>query len=155
MVNKKKPAAPAAETRAVNALGKEYKAEQRTGNRAQKGNLRGGAPCWVYEVKWSGGFKNTTTSRHRASSGGRRRCTDELAAYLAPPQITYQTEWDALEWWEKNAKKFPNLSVVARQYLGCPAISATVERLFSQVGIAFSDKRKSSSSDTLSDIIFT
>ena len=59
MVNKKKPAAPAAETRAINARGEEYKAEQLTGNRAQKGNLRGGAPCWVYEVKWSGGFKNT------------------------------------------------------------------------------------------------
>ena len=81
--------------------------------------------------------------------------TDELAAYLALPQITYQTEWDALEWWEKNAKKFPNLSVMARQYLGCPASSATVERLFSQVGIAYSDRRKSSYSDTLSDIVFT
>ena len=81
--------------------------------------------------------------------------TDELAAYLALPQITYQTEWDALEWWEKKAKKFPNLSVMARQYLGCPASSATVERLFSQVGIAYSDRRKSSYSDTLSDIVFT
>ena len=59
MVHKKKPAAPAAETRAVNARGTEYKAEQLTGNRAQKGNLRSGAPCWAYEVKWSGGFKNT------------------------------------------------------------------------------------------------
>ena len=32
---------------------------------------------------------------------------------------------------------------MARQYLGCPASSATIERLFSVVGIAFSDKRKS------------
>ena len=44
---------------------------------------------------------------------------------------------------------------MARQYLGCPATSATVERLFSAVGIAFSDKRKSSHADTLSDVIFT
>ena len=44
---------------------------------------------------------------------------------------------------------------MARQYLGCPASSATVERLFSQVGIAYSDRRKSSYSDTLSDIVFT
>ena len=41
------------------------------------------------------------------------------------------------------------------QYLGCPATSATVERLFSSVGIAFADKRKRSHADTLSDIIFT
>ena len=40
--------------------------------------------------------------------------------------------------------QFPNLEVMARQYLGCPATSATVERLFSKVGVAFSDKRKSS-----------
>jgi len=31
---------------------------------------------------------------------------------------------------------------MARQYLGCPATSATVERLFSQVGISFSPKRQ-------------
>ena len=80
---------------------------------------------------------------------------DELAAYLALPQIEYTTEWDALEWWEKNAKKFPNLSVMARQYLSCPASSATVERLFSQVGIAFTAKRKSAQAETLSDILFT
>jgi len=57
---------------------------------------------------------------------------------------------------EKNAKKFPNLSaVMARQYLGCPATSATVERLFSQVGISFSPKRQSAQAATVADIIFT
>ena len=84
---------------------------------------------------------------------------DELAAYLALPQIEYQSEWDALEWWQENANKFPNLSVMARQYLGCPASSATVERLFlglfSHVGIAFSDKRKSAYAKTISNIIFS
>ena len=80
---------------------------------------------------------------------------DELAAYLALPQIDWQTEWDGLTWWEQNAKKFPNLSVMARQYLGCPASSATVERLFSQVGIAFSKLRKNAEPSTIADILFT
>ena len=44
---------------------------------------------------------------------------------------------------------------MARQYLGCPASSATVERLFSIVGIAFSDKRMSSNASTLESIAFT
>jgi len=44
---------------------------------------------------------------------------------------------------------------MARQYLGCPATSASVERLFSIVGINFSKKRKSSESATLADIVFT
>ena len=50
--------------------------------------------------------------------------------------------------------QFPNLEVMARQYLGCPATSATVERLFSKVGVAFSDKRKSSEAKTLANIAF-
>ena len=80
---------------------------------------------------------------------------DELAVYLSLPQITNDSEWAGLKWWEAHAAKFPNLSVMARQYLGCPASSATVERLFSKVGIAFSEKRQRAKSNTLADIIFT
>ena len=47
------------DNRPINARGQEYKAEKLTGNRAQRGNLKGGAPCWVYEVKWSGNFSNS------------------------------------------------------------------------------------------------
>jgi hypothetical protein len=79
---------------------------------------------------------------------------DELAAYLALPQIEWHSEWDALDWWKANAKKFPNLSVMARQYLGCPASSASVERLFSLVGICFGDKRQRATSSTLEDLVF-
>ena len=43
---------------------------------------------------------------------------------------------------------------MARQYLGCPATSATVERLFSTVGIAYTTKRQSAQADTLADIVF-
>ena len=44
---------------------------------------------------------------------------------------------------------------MARQYLGCPASSATVKRLFSVAGIAFSDKRKSAKASTLEATTFT
>jgi hypothetical protein len=80
---------------------------------------------------------------------------DELEAYLALPQIKYKTESDATEWWRTHSKEFPNVAVMARQYLGCPASSAAVERLFSQVGIAFAAKRKRSEAATLEDIMFT
>ena len=63
---------------------------------------------------------------------------DELTNYLNLPQIKYKTEWDALEWCKEHQPEFPNLSVMARQFLGCPASSATVERLFSKAGISFS-----------------
>jgi len=38
--------------------------------------------------------------------------------------------------------------------LGCPATSASVERLFSKVGIAFSAKRKRSEAETLKNQMF-
>jgi hypothetical protein len=38
---------------------------------------------------------------------------------------------DPLEWWAANKINFPVLSVMARQYLGVPAASASIERLFS------------------------
>ena len=56
---KKKAQAPPPETRAVNARGAEWEAEKLTGNRAQRGLLPGGAPCFVYEVKWKGAWTNT------------------------------------------------------------------------------------------------
>ena len=48
---------------------------------------------------------------------------DELAAYLALPQIKMKTERDATEWWQEHSKEFPNVAVMAQQYLGCPASS--------------------------------
>ena len=77
---------------------------------------------------------------------------DELAEYLALPQASSKVKFT--EWWLEHKDTFPNLEVMARQYLGCPASSASVERLFSQVGIAFADKRKSANSATLESIMF-
>ena len=79
---------------------------------------------------------------------------DELKAYLELPQLKCKTEQEAIDWWVDKSKRFPNLAVMARQYLGCPATSATVERLFSRVGIAFSAKRKSSDPATVADLMF-
>ena len=80
---------------------------------------------------------------------------DELKAYLALPQVKIMTEQDMLQWWQENEGEYPNLAVMARQYLGCPATSAAVERLFSKVGIAFSKKAKSSQASTLAAKMFT
>ena len=41
------------------------------------------------------------------------------------------------------------------EYLGCPATSASVERLFSQVRIASANKRKRADAATLEDIMFS
>ena len=69
----------------------------------------------------------------------------------------YRSEWDSLKsGWEENAKSFPNLAVMVRQYLGCPVTSATVERLFSKViGVCFSAKRRRGKADTCDTVINT
>ena len=65
----------------------------------------------------------------------------EAKRYLelpAPPMNT-----DTLEWWAANEIcNFPALSVMARQYLGVPATSASAECLFSIAGRAFDDLRQ-------------
>ena len=80
------------------------------------------------------------------------RAKDELTEYLDLPQTSNKV--DPLVWWKDMAPQFPNLAIMARQYLGCPASSASVERLFSSVGIAFSEKRQSAHAATLENIMF-
>ena len=78
---------------------------------------------------------------------------DELAEYMKLEQVSNKV--NPTEWWKERAGVFPNLEVMARQYLGCPASSASVERLFLSVGVAFSDKRQSAKAATLESIMFT
>ena len=59
-----------------------------------------------------------------------------------------------LDWWKQHQVEFPNVALMARQYLSCPASSASVERLFSSVGVVYADKRKSAGADTLESIMF-
>jgi hypothetical protein len=48
---------------------------------------------------------------------------------------------DPLEWWAANEINFPALSVMARQYLGVPATSASAERLMMIVLLLFLQKQ--------------
>ena len=79
---------------------------------------------------------------------------DELKAYLTLTQVKLKEENDMLRWWQDHEGEFPDVAVMARQCLGCPATSAAVERLFPKVGIAFSKKAKSSQASTLAAKMF-
>ena len=59
-----------------------------------------------------------------------------------------------INWRANHVKDFPNRARMAQQYLGVPATSATVERLFSAVGFEFADRRKSQSAETLANLAF-
>ena len=77
---------------------------------------------------------------------------EEFQEYLRIPQINGSE--DALQWWKDNESKFRNLARMARQYLTVPASSASVERLFSSVGLVKSDLREKLLDKTTVDIMF-
>ena len=81
-------------------------------------------------------------------------CKDELAECLKLDKIANKGDFMGILWWCDNEKKFPNLSMMARQCLGTLATSAPVERLFSHVGFICAKARKCLKPKTVQDIAF-
>ena len=63
---------------------------------------------------------NAVWTRKRKRRSGEKG--SELERYLATP--TVDTDVDVLEWWKQNARAFPGLARIARDYLAIPATSA-------------------------------
>ena len=85
---------------------------------------------------------------------------DELKEYLALPQIKYKSEHDAMTWWLEHQEQFPNLEVMARQYLGCTSAARRPRQRWSASSprsaspFRPSATRKRSEAATLEDILF-
>ena len=77
-------------------------------------------------------------------------CKEECDQYLSIPAISAKS--DPLVWWQQNQDRFPHVAKMARQHLGVPATSASVERVFSGVGLTFSDLRQNMKDSTLESI---
>ena len=115
-----------------------------------------------------------TNAESDAEDGGRprrpgRRCGARRAGQVPGPGTRLQEKlkkkateeedgprpgvgWNVVA---SGGRKVPrNVAVMARQYLGCPASSATVERLFSAAGISFSKARQRGKADTRQSIAF-
>ena len=58
---------------------------------------------------------------------------------------------DPLQWWSTNEHRFPHVARMARQFLGCPATSASAERVFSLAGRLYSDLRQHMTDGTLEE----
>ena len=53
--------------------------------------------------------------------------TEECDQYLSISAISARS--DPLVWWQQNENRFPHIAKMARQYLGVPAMSASVEQV--------------------------
>ncbi|XP_035985740.1 uncharacterized protein LOC118559130 [Fundulus heteroclitus] len=74
-----------------------------------------------------------------------------LARYKAEPTIS---ERDCpLQWWSTHERAHPQLSVLARKYLGSPATSVPCERLFSLAGNIVQKKRAALSSENVNRLV--
>ena len=76
----------------------------------------------------------------------------EADLYLDVPSVPMDA--DVLEWWALNEMKFPGLSVMARQYLVVPAISASAESFFSVAGRVFDDLRQRMRGDMMKMVMW-
>ena len=68
--------------------------------------------------------------------------------------VDFQSEAALLDFWRMHEKRFPNLARMARQFLGCPASSASVERIFSVAGQFFDDLRRKMGADVLEELMW-
>ena len=61
---------------------------------------------------------------------------------------------DALDFWRLNERKFPELSKLAKKFLGVQASSASVERMFNFAGHIFSNKRRITGVKLFENLVF-
>ena len=90
-------------------------------------------------------------SKSKAAAPATVKCEMELYLEAAEKQ---PIETDLLAWWQANEKRWPKVALMAKQYLGCPATSAGVERLFSSAGRTFSDLRHLMDSFKIESVLF-
>lgn len=74
---------------------------------------------------------------------------NEVEGYLTTVHEPLTT--DPLVWWGNNEYRFPHLARMAQQHLGCPATSASAERVFSLAGRLYNDLRQHMSDGTLEE----
>jgi len=78
---------------------------------------------------------------------------DELDKYLELPMVK-DHNLDILAWWKAQSTQTPVLSKMARQYLGRPASSAGVERIFSKAGKMHDGSKSVQADSTLEHALF-
>ena len=61
---------------------------------------------------------------------------------------------DALDFWRLNEQKFPELSKLAKKFLGVQASSASVERMFNFAGHIFTNERRRTGVKLFENLVF-
>ena len=81
---------------------------------------------------------------------------DQLEEYLAEAPVKDSIEFNStglLEYWFNKRNQWPELTKMARQFLGSPATSAGVERVFSAAGKRHDDLKKKTIEKTIQECL--
>lgn len=79
-------------------------------------------------------------------------CVLEISSYLRESQIPEESS--PLQYWKENEQKYPRLAKLAKIYLGIPASSGSVERLFSVAGALARARRARLKVSTIETLLF-
>ena len=82
-----------------------------------------------------------------AETGDLTLLADELSAYMGA--ITPPNDTCPLMWWKQHQNSFPSVALMARTFLGCPASTAGLERIYSKAGRMHSALKKNTTEETL------
>ena len=79
---------------------------------------------------------------------------DEIIDYIRYLNDDHFEFTDTLDFWRLNETRFKELSKLAKKFLGVPASSAAVERMFSLAGHIFQSKRRKMGDVLFSNLVF-
>ena len=69
-------------------------------------------------------------------------------------QVSNKSYEDPLAFWKCHEKQFPELSVLAKKFLGVPASSAAVERMFNISGHIFTNRRRKTGVELFQNLVY-
>ena len=78
----------------------------------------------------------------------------EIQTYFDGKTLSPLAKEEVLNWWKQNKQEFPRLQLVAKKYLSAPASSVYSERLFSEAGNVFEEKRSRLLPNTGEQLLF-
>ena len=104
----------------------------------------GSSGSWMLSVSHLNQQPATPAPQQRVSE-------TEAEKYLKLVPVPKLMTTDILDWWATHEAEFPNLARMARQFLGCPATSASAERVFSWAGRLYNDLTQHMTDGTLEE----
>ena len=85
---------------------------------------------------------NTATQEDEQQDSTDEEIQAEIKGFFSTENLDKVTKEDkVLNWWNLNKTKYPHLASFARKYLAAPSSSVYSERLFSEAGNLYEQKR--------------